>query len=76
MTRRTRKFIGTFVLILIVPIYAMLMVELSRYMLAGASWWIQAIFFLIAGLGWALPVLPLIKWMERLGPNEEAQERR
>jgi hypothetical protein len=75
MTRRTRKFIGAFALILFVPVYAMLVVELSRFLLAGASWWIQAIFYLIAGLGWTLPVLPLIKWMERLGPDEKAQGR-
>jgi membrane protein implicated in regulation of membrane protease activity len=70
MSRRTRKFIGTLALIVIVPAYAMLMVELSRYVLAGASWWMQTLFFLIAGIGWALPVLPLIKWMEKLSPDE------
>ncbi len=57
MTRRTRKFIGTLLLIVIVPAYAMIMVELSRFALAGATWWQQALFFLVAGLGWALPVL-------------------
>jgi hypothetical protein len=71
MTRRTRKFIGTFALILIVPVYAMLMVELSRFVLAGASWWLQALFFLVAGMGWAIPVLPLIRWMEKLAPGED-----
>jgi thiol:disulfide interchange protein len=71
MTRRTRKFIGTLALIIVVPAYAMLMVELSRYVLAGANWWQQALFFIVAGIGWALPVMPLIRWMEKLSPGEE-----
>jgi hypothetical protein len=76
MSRRTRKFIGTLALIVIVPAYAMLMVELSRYVLAGANWWQQTLFFLFAGMGWAIPVLPLIKWMEKLSPEEVAQRNR
>jgi membrane protein implicated in regulation of membrane protease activity len=70
MTRRKRKLIGTLLLIIVVPVYAMLAVELSRYVLAGASWWAQALFFLVAGVAWAIPVLPLIRWMERLSPEE------
>jgi Protein of unknown function (DUF2842) len=75
MTRRNRKLIGTVLLILIVPTYAMLMVELSRYVLAGANWWQQALFFLVAGLGWSIPVMPLIRWMEKLNPGEVAEPR-
>ncbi len=50
----------------------MIAVELSRYVLAGASWWLQAIVFLLLCLAWAFPVMPLIRWMERLTPEEEA----
>jgi membrane protein implicated in regulation of membrane protease activity len=74
MSRRKRKLIGTILLIGIVPAYAMLAVELSRYVLAGASWWVQAVFFLVAGMAWAIPVLPLIRWMERLSPEEQARQ--
>jgi hypothetical protein len=75
MSRRKRKLIGTILLVVLVPAYAMIMVELSRYLLAGAGWFTQLVFFVIAGFIWALPVLPLIRWMERLSPDE-AEARR
>jgi hypothetical protein len=71
MTRRTRKLIGMLVMVIYVPAYMMLVVELSRYALAGASWWLTAIFYLVLGLIWGLPLLPLIRWMERRGQNEQ-----
>jgi membrane protein implicated in regulation of membrane protease activity len=73
MSRRKRKLVGALLLIVVVPVYAMLAVELSRYVLAGASWWMQALFFLVAGIAWAFPILPLIRWMERLTPEEREQ---
>ena len=72
MSRRNRKLLGTVLIILFVPVYAMILVEISRYAVAGAPWWLQAPFFLFAGLGWALPILPMIRWMEKLTPEEEA----
>jgi Protein of unknown function (DUF2842) len=71
MNRRTRKFLGMLIMVVYVPLYMLLIVELSRYALAGASWWLQAIFFLVFGLIWGAPLLPLIKWMERPGANED-----
>jgi len=27
--------------------------------------WIAALFYLVAGLGWVLPAMPLVSWMQR-----------
>jgi hypothetical protein len=29
------------------------------------SGWLQAIFYVVAGLGWVLPAMPIISWMAR-----------
>jgi hypothetical protein len=31
---------------------------------AGAHWTLQALYFLVAGIVWVLPLKPLLRWME------------
>ncbi len=31
--------------------------------LAGASPWLQLVFYILVGFGWILPLRPLLKWM-------------
>ena len=31
---------------------------------------LQALFFLVVGMSWILPIMPLIKWMERADSTE------
>ena len=28
-------------------------------------WWLDLIFFTVAGVGWGLPLIPLLRWAER-----------
>ena len=30
--------------------------------------WIAAIYYVVAGIGWVLPAMPLIRWMSRPDP--------
>ena len=58
-----RKPAGIFAILALIAIWAMLVVSLS----STVSQWpilVQAIFYLIAGIAWILPLKPLLKWME------------
>jgi hypothetical protein len=65
MTIRTRKLIGTVALLLLVSVWALLAMALAQSVLTNISGLVAAIFYVVAGLGWVLPAMPLISWMAR-----------
>jgi Protein of unknown function (DUF2842) len=64
MTRRTRKLVGTFLMLGFVLVYALLVTALAAPVLINASKLTQGIFYAVAGLAWAPPLMLLIRWME------------
>ena len=70
MPRRTRKLIGTVAILGFVCVYALVVMVVAQGRIQDASKAIQAIFYLVAGLAWILPLMPLIRWMERPDPEE------
>ena len=70
MRRRTRTFIGTCVMFVFVPIYALVAMALAQARpVREASTIIQILSFAGLGLAWIVPMMPLIKWMERPDPG-------
>jgi len=65
MTVRTRKLIGTVVLLVFLAAYALAVVGVSSGRIASASAPTQLAFFVVAGLAWILPAGLLIRWMQR-----------
>ena len=66
MPRRTRKFVGGGIMLVFVIFYAMIAMALAQARpLQEAPALVQAIGYMILGLAWTLPLMPLIKWMER-----------
>jgi hypothetical protein len=65
MSVRTRKFIGTIALLVLVIVWALLAMALAQSALTNINGWIAAIYYVVAGLGWVLPAMPLISWMAR-----------
>jgi len=65
MKIRTRKFIGTIGLLLLVVVWSLLGMAIAQTPWLAASRLAQAIFYVVAGLGWVLPAMPLISWMAR-----------
>ena len=65
MPRRTRKLIGTVLMILLVVGWSLFFMALAQGRIgqAGAFW--QLLYYLVAGLGWVIPAALLIKWMQR-----------
>jgi Protein of unknown function (DUF2842) len=64
MNRRTRKLVGTLLMLLFVFVYALLVTAIAAPILLTASQLVQGIFYAVAGLAWAPPLMVMIKWME------------
>ncbi len=65
MTQSHRKLIGTVVILVFVCVYALVAMALAQGRITEASKTVQAIVYSALGLVWILPLLPLIRWMER-----------
>jgi Protein of unknown function (DUF2842) len=65
MSIRTRKFIGTIALLLLVAMWGLLAMALAQSVLTDINGFVAAIYYVVAGLGWVLPAMPLISWMAR-----------
>jgi hypothetical protein len=65
MTIRTRKFFGTIFLLVLVVVWSLLGMTVAQTPWLAASGWLQAIFYVVAGIGWVLPAMPIISWMAR-----------
>ena len=66
MPKRLRTFIGTVVTVIFVIVYALVAMALAQArFVQEAHPLVQALCYMILGLAWALPMLPLIRWMQR-----------
>jgi predicted membrane channel-forming protein YqfA (hemolysin III family) len=65
MTQSHRKLIGTVVILVFVCVYALVAMALAQGRITDAPKLVQTIAYIALGLAWILPLLPLIKWMER-----------
>ena len=64
MSIRIRKLIGAIALLVLVTIWALLAMAVAQFVFASPNSVAAWIFYVVAGLGWVLPAMPLIKWME------------
>ena len=69
MRQRMRKLIGTAILALFIPVYAMLVMTIAAARLPGTGILTETLFFLVGGLLWVLPAGWIIRWMQR--PDRE-----
>lgn len=65
MTIRTRKFIGTIALLVLVVVWSLLGMTVAQTPWLANSGLLQAVFYVVAGIGWVLPAMPIISWMAR-----------
>jgi hypothetical protein len=65
MSIRTRKLIGGVTLIVLVVTWALVAMTLAQSPVIKAHRAIETIYYVVAGLGWVLPAMPLIRWMSR-----------
>jgi hypothetical protein len=65
MPVRLRKFIGAILLITLVVTWALVAMALAQAPAIKANSVIEVIYYVVAGLAWVLPAMPLVRWMSR-----------
>jgi len=65
MPIRLRKLIGAFALIALVVVWALLAMALAQAPAIKANGLVEVIYYVVAGLGWVLPGMLLVRWMSR-----------
>ena len=65
MTIRVRKFIGTIALLVLVSVWGLVAMTLAQSVLTNINGFVATLYYIVAGLGWVLPAMPLISWMAR-----------
>ena len=65
MPIRIRKLIGTVALLVLVSVWGLLAMALAQSVLTDINGFVAAIYYVVAGLGWVLPAMPVVKWMVR-----------
>lgn len=66
MRRRSRKFVGAIVMIVFVCVYALAAMALAQGRVQDLPKLAQTLVFAALGISWIFPLMPLIRWMERL----------
>jgi hypothetical protein len=65
MSARSRKLVGTIALLTLVCVWGLLAMALAQSVLTDINGFVATIYYVVAGLGWVLPAMPLISWMAR-----------
>jgi hypothetical protein len=69
MPVRLRKLIGAVLLIVLVVGWTLIAMALAQLPVVKANGFVEVIYYVVAGLGWVLPAMPLIRWMS--GPRNK-----
>ncbi|MBV6659178.1 MAG: DUF2842 domain-containing protein [Devosiaceae bacterium] len=72
LSARTRKIVGTFVLVAFIVCWAFFAMLLGLRILENASGLTQGVYYIATGCLWALPAMFLLKWMLKPDPEEDA----
>lgn len=69
MSARTRKLVGTILLLVVLFIYSLLVMLAAAAVLPDGGKIVELIFYAVAGIAWVLPAGYLIKWMYATPPE-------
>lgn len=65
MPIRIRKLIGALALLLLVTVWALLAMAVAQFVFSSPNTLGAWLFYVVAGLGWVLPAMPIVSWMSR-----------
>ena len=65
MPIRIRKLIGAFVLFALVIVWALVAMALAQAPAIRDNAVVSVIYYVVAGIGWVLPAMPIVAWMSR-----------
>jgi hypothetical protein len=63
MPLRIRNLVGAVALIALVVIWSLLAMAVAQFPMVKANGFLETVYYVVAGLGWVLPAMPLIRWM-------------
>ena len=63
MNSSTRKLIGTFALFALVIVWSLVAMAIAQFPPIFNNPWLAGLYYVVAGVGWVLPAMPLVKWM-------------
>lgn len=63
MPIRLRKFFGTVALLILVIVWALVAMALAQSPAIHDSTATSIAYYVIAGIGWVLPAMPIVSWM-------------
>lgn len=63
MNPRLKKLIGTLAMLVFLFVYVAAALAVADHL--PAHWAIQMVFYAVVGTAWGLPLIPLMKWMNR-----------
>jgi hypothetical protein len=75
MPLRLRKFIGTLVLFTLVVVWALVAMALAQMPAIRDHAVASVAYYLIAGLGWVVPAMPVIAWMSPRRTTDDGRRR-
>jgi Protein of unknown function (DUF2842) len=65
MPIRLRKLIGAIALLALVTVWALLAMAVAQFPAIKDNGVLEVLYYVVVGLGWVLPAMPLIAWMLR-----------
>jgi len=63
MPVRLRKLFGAVVLFVLVIVWALLAMAVAQFPAIRDNTVLSILYYVVAGLGWILPAMPLVSWM-------------
>lgn len=58
-----RQPAGIFLILALILVWSVIVVSASS-LIAGLPWPVHAVYYIVAGIVWILPLKPLLRWME------------
>lgn len=65
MPIRIRKLIGALALLILVTVWALLAMGVAQFVFSSPNTLAAWVFYVVAGMGWVLPAMPIVSWMSR-----------
>ncbi|HEY1630957.1 MAG TPA: DUF2842 domain-containing protein [Rhizomicrobium sp.] len=65
MSPRTKKLIGTLVMLAWIPVYALIAMGIGVRVLPYAPWYVSLLYYMLAGTLWIIPIGLMLPWMNR-----------
>ena len=65
MPIRTRKLIGAVLLLVLLVVWVLIGMVFAQNPVMAENRLLAAVYYVVVGLGWVLPAMPIIRWMVR-----------